>query len=286
MTSRAIFVPRLCICTFMTSFETCLLSQSDVDQFHEDGFLMIRDYFSVEEIKRFSAIARRDREILLNFPYTSLDADGRPTKLFVWSGLRDDIYSAYARHEALVRPWEQFLGGPVTYFHHKMMMKEPNTPGAWEWHQDYGYYYEHYLRPDMGGVMIAIDEASRTNGCLQVLKGSHRFGRINHARMRDQSDHETAADPSRVEVLLDHCERVYCEMTPGTVLFFHANTLHHSAPNLSDLPRWAMISNYTRVDNPPFAASPDWGKDFETWSGDQVCEAAEAYARHQTERGR
>ena len=270
----------------MSSSSTYQLSQTVVDQFHEDGFLMIPDYFSDDEMTRFSKVARRDKEILLNFPYTSLDADGRPTKLFVWSTLRNDLYSAYARHEALVRPWEQLLGGPVTYFHHKMMMKEPNTLGAWEWHQDYGYYYERYLRPDMGGVMIAIDEANRANGCLEVLRGSHRFGRVNHARLGHQSEHETAADPDRVRVLLACCERVYCEMTPGTVLFFHANLLHHSEPNLSNSPRWALISNYTRVDNPPFEASPGWGEDFETLTADQVQEEVRAYALHQAERGR
>ena len=271
---------------FVTQAPNYQLSQSDVDQFHEDGFLMIRDYFSRSEMERFSDIARCDREMLLNFPYTSLDAEGRPTKLFVWSKLRSDIYSAYARHEALVEPWDQLLGGQVTYFHHKMMMKEPNTLGAWEWHQDYGYYYEHYLRPDMGGVMITIDEASKTNGCLEVLRGSHRFGRVDHSRLGHQSEYETAADPDRVKVLLACCERVYCEMTPGTVLFFHANLLHHSGPNLSNSPRWALISNYTRTDNPPFAASPGGGENFETLSADQVQEAVKAYALRQTERDR
>ena len=91
------------------------LTRADVDRFHDDGFLIIPDYLPPDEIARFSEIARRDREKLLNFPYTPTDAEGRAAKLFGWDRLRDDIYSAYARHEALVKPWEQFLGGPVTY---------------------------------------------------------------------------------------------------------------------------------------------------------------------------
>ena len=78
----------------MSSSSRYQLTQTAVDHFHEDGFLMIPDYFPLDEMERFSEIVRRDREILLNYPYTSLDADGRPTKLFVWSKLRDDIYSA------------------------------------------------------------------------------------------------------------------------------------------------------------------------------------------------
>ena len=261
------------------------LPRSDVDRFHDDGFLIIPDYFPPDEIVRFSEIARRDRAKLLNFPHTPADAEGRAAKLFVWHELRDDIYSAYARHEALVKPWEQFLGGPVTYFHHKMIMKDPNSRGAWEWHQDYGYYYENFLRPDMGGVMVSIDEATRANGCLEVLRGSHRFGRVNHAPLGGQGERDTMADPDRVQVLLDRCERIYCEMKPGTALFFHANLLHHSEPNPSDLPRWALITNYTRLDNPRFTAPEGWGLDFEVWSAEQVGEAVEAYAQSQSEEG-
>ena len=33
------------------------------------------------------------------------------------------------------------LGDEVYHFHHKMMVKEPRVGGAWEWHQDYGYWY-------------------------------------------------------------------------------------------------------------------------------------------------
>ena len=45
-------------------------------------------------------------------------------------------------------------------------------------------------------------------------------------------------------------ERVYCEMTPGSVLFFHCNLLRSSAPNLSDRPRRAFMTCYNALSNP------------------------------------
>lgn len=60
--------------------------------------------------------------------------------------------------------------------------KEPRVGGAWEWHQDYGYWYKNgFLYPeDMISVMVALTDATIENGCLQVLKGTHKMQRIEH----------------------------------------------------------------------------------------------------------
>ncbi len=91
-------------------------------------------------------------------------------------------------------------------------MKEPRVGGAWEWHQDYGYWYNNgCLYPDMASCMIAVDRAYEGNGCLQVLRGSHKLGRIEHGKTGTQ----TGADPERVELAQQHLEHVYCEMEPS-----------------------------------------------------------------------
>jgi ectoine hydroxylase len=45
------------------------------------------------------------------------------------------------------------------------------------------------------------------------------MGRIDHNKTGDQ----TGADMDRVNEALKHLELVYCEMEPGSALFFHAN---------------------------------------------------------------
>jgi ectoine hydroxylase-related dioxygenase (phytanoyl-CoA dioxygenase family) len=127
-----------------------------------------------------------------------------------------------------------------------MIMKDAKVGGAWEWHQDYGYWYDiGYLFPDLASVMIAVDKATKENGCLQVIKGSHRLGRINHIATGQQA----GADLKRVAQVLEKLELVYCEMDPGDAVFFHSNTLHRSDQNQSDNPRWAMVSCYSLIGN-------------------------------------
>jgi ectoine hydroxylase-related dioxygenase (phytanoyl-CoA dioxygenase family) len=41
-------------------------------------------------------------------------------------------------------------------------------------------------------------------------------------------------------------------MSPGDVAFFHCDTLHASAANLSDKPRWSMITAYNLASNIPY----------------------------------
>ena len=47
-------------------------------------------------------------------------------------------------------------------------------------------------------------------------------------------------------------ELVYCEIEPGDALIFHSNLLHRSEANLSDYPRWSIISCYNAQSNPAY----------------------------------
>ncbi len=44
----------------------------------------------------------------------------------------------------------------------------------------------------------------------------------------------------------------YLEMEPGDTAFFHCNILHASAANLSDKPRWSIITAYNLAANKPY----------------------------------
>ncbi|MBC7915226.1 MAG: phytanoyl-CoA dioxygenase family protein, partial [Pyrinomonadaceae bacterium] len=156
------------------------------------------------------------------------------------------------RSKRMVNSADQLLDGtsPVCHFHSKLMQKEPRVGGAWEWHQDYGYWYKNeFLLPDqMVSVMIAITKATKENGCLQVIKGTHKMGRVEHGITGEQN----GAAQRYVDLALETMELVYVELNPGDALFFHSNLLHRSEANLSDAPRWSMISCYNRQENKPY----------------------------------
>src|SRR5919206_3123002 len=227
------------------------LTVREIDQFNRDGYLMKRDLFDAEEMDLLITIAKNDQR-LEREALERRDAHAGTSKLWLTDALEDDIYSAFVRCLRVVEPLEQVLGGEIYHYHHKMMLKEPFVGGSWEWHQDYGYWYSNScLFPYMASCLIAVDRATKENGCLQVIRGSHLMGRIDHNKTGDQ----TGADIDRVNEALKHLELVYCELEPGSALFFHANLLHRSDANRSPNPRWSLICCYNAARNNPYKES-------------------------------
>jgi hypothetical protein len=225
--------------------------ESESRRFEEDGFVFIPGLLTPEETSLVLDTAKEDHN-LLSHAFGVLDTSGRKSKLSLWNHPGDDLFSMVSRSRRIVDRMEAYLGGEVYHYHSKMMLKEPRVGGAWEWHQDYGYWYQNgCLFPYMASCLIALDRATRENGCLQVLKGSHHMGRIEHGRFGEQ----TGADPERVNVALERLETIYCEMEPGTGLFFHSNLLHASSANTSDRPRWSLICCYNAARNDPYKES-------------------------------
>lgn len=221
------------------------LSADQLISYADDGYVVVRGLFDAEEIDLLGRAAKEDR-VLDQKAFGRADGEGGNIRLSLWSEPGDNLYGMFARCRRIVGGMEQILGGPVGHYHSKMIMKDAKVGGAWAWHQDYGYWYDFgYLFPQLASAMIAVDKATQENGCLQVIRGSHLLGRINHVLTGDQA----GADLERVGDVLQKLELVYCEMDPGDAIFFHCNTLHRSDQNRSDQPRWAMICCYTREGN-------------------------------------
>lgn len=217
--------------------------------FERDGYVFVRSLFDAEETALLREAMENDPAISGHF-YNRGDAEGGRTKMALWNHPGDSVYGLAARCRRIVDTMEALLGGEVYHYHSKLTAKEPREGGAWEWHQDYGYWYNNgCLFPDMTSVMIALDRTTRANGCLQVLRGSHRMGRIDHGLLDGQ---QVGADLARVEEAKRRLELVYAEMEPGDGLFFHCNTLHRSDQNRSADRRWTLLCCYNAASNDPY----------------------------------
>lgn len=228
-----------------------VISDEQVAAYAADGYVLVRGMLDAEEIGLLSRAAREDR-VLDQRSYGKDDGEGGVVRLSVWNHPTDTIYGMVARSESIVGSAARLLGDEPYHYHSKMIMKDAKVGGAWAWHQDYGYWYQNgVLAPNLTSAFIAVDRATRENGCLQVIRGSHTLGRIEHVLAGDQA----GADLDRVEEILKRYELVHVEMEPGDVLFFHANTLHRSDQNRSDNARWSMICCYNARSNDPFKDS-------------------------------
>ena len=151
--------------------------------------------------------------------------------------------------EPLVDAIAQMTGTDV--IGHPVFNARPKLPGQQltvvPWHQDSGYFgaqSEGALIPTAWIPLVPVDE---TNGCLQIVAGSHRMGLIAHrTETRDGRFLEVmdeAIDPSCV---------VTCPMEMGDALLFHNLTLHRSTAHTTNQTiRWAIDIRYLRDGDDP-----------------------------------
>lgn len=101
------------------------------------------------------------------------------------------------------------------------------------WHQDAVYWS---FRPmSLVSAMIAIDQSTLDNRCLQLVPGSHRDV-APHAKI----DWELQVDPQRCA---EHA--MYVPLEPGDCLLFHSLILHASEHNRSAVHRRLSITSYS-----------------------------------------
>ena len=227
------------------------LSAAQITDYNKDGYLVVKNFLDANEINKLQQIAFDDGA-MRKHAFDLNDQAGKKTKLTLWYKPGNDAYGLLTRSDRMVNGADCLMEGEsaVCHFHSKLMQKEPKIGGAWEWHQDYGYWYKNeFLLPgQMISIMIAITDAGKENGCLQVIRGSHKMGRVEHGFAGEQ----VGAAQRYVDLALKTMELVYVELKAGDALFFHPNILHRSEANLSDNARWSLISVYNRSSNVPY----------------------------------
>lgn len=224
------------------------LSPEQIAKYHVDGYIIVKGFCSSQETYKLYETALNDSAMQKNALDLN-DQTGKKTRLSLWFTLGNDIFGYLSRSKKMLNAVAALLDSdaPVCHFHSKLMQKEPKVGGAWEWHQDYGYWYKNqFMFPDqLISVMLALTPANKENGCLQVIKGSHKLGRVNHGFAGEQ----VGADLVMVNNALKTMELIYCEIEAGDAIFFHSNILHRSEANLSEFPRWSIISCFSSQSN-------------------------------------
>lgn len=206
----------------------------DLEAYRRDGYVIGRfPLFPEPMLASLEAIAEEYRQEIaagrraadLNVPHF-----GDP-RLFDW------LMSAPALD--LVEP---ILGPDIALWTSQFFLKQARGGRAIPWHSD-GRYWEGYIDPvDVASFWIALDATDEGNGCLRVVRGSHRRRDYPYVP-RDGEDNAFfpfGVDPSHI----DPQEVVSVELARGEFVLFDAWLLHGSEANRSDRPRRGFTMRY------------------------------------------
>lgn len=216
---------------------TGYLTDTQVQAFHDDGFLLVRGMFNADEVADISRWA----DEVAAFP----QVPGKTMMYFEDSRLKKGerilsrIENFYPYHNGFRRLFdgERMLGGvgqlfgePAVLFKDKINFKMPGGDG-FKPHQDVQAGWNTYGSLHIS-ALIGIDEATVENGCLELVKGFHKLGVVGNMwtplTETDMAGMKFEPYPTK----------------PGDVVFFDSYAPHGSSPNLTAQRRRLLYITY------------------------------------------
>lgn len=229
-----------------------IVSQEQIDFFVENGYLVLPDLMSPEEIEEL----KQDTIALARGAYPCENIKPAPAEYSDQQVLEtilcihqphyvSPVMQRYVRHEKICGALSQITAahlahwdGSVKCMQSMLFVKPPGFQGQ-AWHQD-----EIYIPTrdrSLIGAWIAMDDATIENGCLWVVPGSHKRGYLFPQRAHGNDDEFDFAPES---FGFDESEEVPVEVKSGAVVFFNGYLLHRSRKNRSDIYRRVLVNHY------------------------------------------
>jgi ectoine hydroxylase-related dioxygenase (phytanoyl-CoA dioxygenase family) len=238
--------------------ERAMLSQQQVNDYHENGFLLVKGLLSRAEAGelRGEAHALIERLSAISSVEASWDsARGiTPEKTVLLHCHNAQFFSAsFSRllvDERLAGAASQLIGSPNVELHHnKIFVKPPEKGAPFPMHQDHPFFP--HERHTMIAAVVHLDDAPEEKGCIRVVPGSHKLGPLEH---HPDGGHHLPFEEYPLE------SAVACPAAAGDVLFFSYLTIHGSGVNTSAEARTTILVQMRDPEDRPLTGSSERGQ--------------------------
>lgn len=223
---------------------TTPLTQAQIDQFHDDGFLLIKNGCSADLIDAYNGHIYDLRNMDPMPEWAACEPSKRYSVRLFNPHLHDGFAAQMMKLPIIRGTLAQMMGREAVGIQSMFFYKEPGAPGQAA-HQDF-----YYIKNDpmtMIAAWIAMEEhLDEENGCLWVIPKSHRLGLLPHGAVKNLDEHEPWTDETEG---IDLTKQVPVIMEKGDILFFHELLIHSSGRNRStDRWRRSYVCHYIRED--------------------------------------
>lgn len=252
-----------------------MLSTSQIQQYHDDGYLVLKDAIALADIAKLKAAALK---IVDGFDiskhrsvFTTSDRDSGRDEYFFESaenihcfleeGALDEndrllkparlainkighamhdlnpYFRAFCRQSLFARVLRDIGYTNPLLWQTMYIFKQPHIGGEVRWHQDGSYLISD--PSTVTGIWVAIEDANRDNGCLWVQPGGQRspLREIYQVDWNKREGKLTNLDRTPWPA---NNEALAVEVTAGSVVMFHDHMPHYSSENRSDQSRHAF----------------------------------------------
>ena len=244
------------------------LTQAQIDEYDQRGFLILHDLVSQDEIDvlkhELTGLVDEDRDGIVREKSGAVRTVFRVHALDGPTGLPS--YDALARVPRLLEPARQVVRDEDLYvFHTKCNLKQAIEGEIWQWHQDFGYWSTDGVQDAEGmtTALLMLSEATEIGGCLYFIPGSHKRGHVEPTLDETTTSYKlwTVPKDDVIALMEKYGDPVPIVGKPGTVAFFHPHIVHGSGHNMSRHSRWHIYTVYNQVKNKPLPKQnprPEW----------------------------
>jgi ectoine hydroxylase-related dioxygenase (phytanoyl-CoA dioxygenase family) len=226
------------------------LSSEDVRSFHDSGFLVVPEMIDETTLaKMHDAIGEITSQAEKLGDVAELEPSNPDVMRRIWSpSIRHAAFKQVQEDPRILDRLEGLIGPDIVFHHSKLNMKGPKIGSPVEWHQDMSYYP--HTNSKLIACIIYLDDSNEENGCLHVLKSSHKQGILDHSD--GQFFRGRVIDANVPQTLEDCC----LSGKAGTGIFLHCKVLHRSAGNRTSSYRRVFIPAYRSADALPIYFGP------------------------------
>jgi phytanoyl-CoA hydroxylase len=219
-----------------------VLTQEQIDQFDHDGYVVVNDIFSLDELRDLVAITdAADAEavaVLAAQPNERIAISEKGAITFAGQlASKTPEIRKFVKNPTIMGACRDLIGPDVRMYHDQTVYKQIEKPRRFPWHQDNGYLFvtpQHYLT-----CWISLNGATIENGCPQVVTELHKHGTMSHYFVPTLG-FECFETPPKTPVI--------AEVKAGGAVFFSSLTPHLTGPNTSNGVRKAYIVQYAQDD--------------------------------------
>jgi phytanoyl-CoA hydroxylase len=226
-----------------------MLTEAQRQAYERDGFIVVPDVFSPEEIAELRRVTddfvRESARVAANDAVYDLEDSHTPQEPRVRRlKAPHAIHPTYFRASRNAKVVEILtdLWGTVRFDTGKLNMKSAGYGAPIEWHQDWAFYP--HTNEDLAAVGIMIDDVDEENGPMMVVPGSHK-GPI-HDHHGPNGRFCGAMDPEKCDIDLSRAQP--CLGKAGAITVHHVRAVHGSATNFSGRPRRFLLYQYRAAD--------------------------------------
>jgi phytanoyl-CoA hydroxylase len=221
------------------------MSLSDTDSllhdYERDGVVRLRSLFHPDEVaKRRAELERYMREDLDTKPADArtLEPDGQTVRNLWRLEVHHPAILPMVEKSEILALVSKLVHGEPALMGVETFNKPARVGSGVPYHQDNAYFCQ--TPPDMLTLWIAMDRVTMANGPVYYVRGSQRAGILPTQASGVRGNSIGLAAPPTVPL-----EEQFCGLLePGDALIHHCETIHHSPPNTSDLPRLGLLLVY------------------------------------------